>query len=90
MAVRVWRFRSDSFVFQTYTGDSVLAVRKVKNKLTSKIKDFDQENIDLRSRLEQYEKCGPELTDIVAEFSKVQKETEVRKWALEELSQNKC
>lgn len=75
---------------QTYTGDSVLAVRKVKNKLTSKIKDFDQENIDLRSRLEQYEKCGPELTDIVAEFSKVQKETEVRKWALEELSQNKC
>jgi len=75
---------------QTYTGDSVLALRKVKNKLTSKIKDFDKENIDLRSRLEQYEKCGPELTDIVAEFSKVQKETEVRKWALEELSQKKC
>ena len=62
----------------------------MRNKLTSKIKDLEKENIDLRSRLEQYEKCGPELTDIVSEFSKVQKETEVRKWALEELSQNKC
>merc|ERR1712038_1788463 len=56
---------------QTYTGDTVLALRKVRNKLTSKIKDLEKENIDLRSRLEQYEKCGPELTDIVAEFTKV-------------------
>ena len=60
----------------------------MRNKLTSKIKDLEKENIDLRSRLEQYEKCGPELTDIVAEFSKVQKETEMRKWALGELSQS--
>jgi len=73
----------------TYTGDAVLALRKIRNKLTAKIKDLEKENIDLRSLLEQYEKCGPELTAIVAEFSKVQKETEVRKWALEELSQKR-
>ena len=90
MTAPVCQSPSDSPVFQTYTGDSVLALRKVRNKLTSKIKDLEKENIDLRSRLEQYEKCGPELTDIVAEFTKVQKETEVRKWAVDELNQKKC
>ena len=73
----------------TYTGDAVLALRKIRNKLTAKIKDLEKENIELRSRLEQYEKCGPELSAIVAEFSKVQNETEVKKWALEELSQKR-
>ena len=73
----------------TYTGDAVLALRKIRTKLTAKIKDLEKENIELRSRLEQYEKCGPELSAIVAEFSKVQNETEVKKWALEELSQKR-
>ena len=56
---------SDRLIFQTYTGDSVLALRKVRNKLSCKMKDLEKENIHLRSRLDQYEKCGPELTDIV-------------------------
>ena len=72
----------------TYTGDGVQALKKIRNKLLAKIKELEKENLDLRSRLEQYEKCGPELTDIVVEFSKVQKETEMRKWALGELSQS--
>jgi len=74
---------------QTYTGDSVLALRKVRNKLTSRMKDLEKENIHLRSQLEQYERCGPELTDIAKDYSKVQKEIEVRKWAVNELSQKK-
>lgn len=73
----------------TYTGDGVLALRKIRNKLTAKIKELEKENLDLRSRLQQYEMCGPELTDIVSQFSKVQKETEMRKWALEELNQKR-
>lgn len=73
----------------TYTGDGVLALRKIRNKLTAKIKELEKENLGLRSRLQQYEMCGPELTDIVREFSKVQKETEVRKWAIEELNQKR-
>ena len=73
----------------TYTGDGVIALKKVRNKLTAKIKELEKENLDLRSQLQQYERCGPELTEIVIEFSKVQNEIEVRKWALEELHQKR-
>ena len=61
----------------------------MRNKLTSRMKDLEKENIHLRSQLEQYERCGPELTDIAKDYSKVQKEIEVRKWAVNELSQKK-
>ena len=54
--------------------------------MTSKMKDLEKENIDLRSQLEQYKRCGPELTDIAAQYSKLQKEIEVRKWAIKELN----
>lgn len=57
--------------------------------MTSRMKDLEKENIHLRSQLEQYERCGPELTDIAKDYSKVQKEIEVRKWAVNELSQKK-
>ena len=57
--------------------------------MSSRMKDLEKENLNLRSQLEQYERCGPELTDIAKDYSKVQKEIEVRKWAVNELSQKK-
>ena len=61
----------------------------MRNKLSSRMKDLEKENLNLRSQLEQYERCGPELTDLAVQYSKLQKEIEVRKWAREELSKKK-
>ena len=71
-----------------YTGDSVMALRKIKTKLTGQIKEMEREMINTKTRLEQYQKCGPELSDVVTQYAKLQKEIEMKKWALAEL-QNK-
>jgi len=71
-----------------YTGDSVQALKKIRNRLTSQIKDVESEILSVRTRLEQYQKCGPELSEIVTRYANIQKEIETKKWAFAELQQN--
>ena len=68
-----------------YKRDSVLALKKVKNKVQSRINQTESQILDTRTKLEQYQKCGPELSNIVVEFAKLQKNIETKKWALAEL-----
>jgi len=72
-----------------YTGDSVQALKKIRNRLTSQIRDLEAETVNTKIRLEQYQQCGPELSQIVSSYAKIQKDIEMKKWALSELHQNK-
>jgi len=72
-----------------YTGDSVQALKKIRNRLSSKIRDLESETVNTKTRLEQYQQCGPELSQIVSSYARIQKDIEMKKWALSELHQNK-
>jgi len=69
----------------TYTKDSVAALRKVREKLCSRLQEREQELSNLRSSLNQYQAAGPDFAPIVLEFARLQKEIEGKKWALSEL-----
>jgi len=69
----------------TYTRDSVVALRKIRNKLSGQIKEVQSELLNLKSTLEQYNQCGPEFSELVREYARLQKEIEGKKWALSEL-----
>jgi len=68
-----------------YTGDSVQALKKIRNRLSSKIRDLESETVNTKTRLEQYQQCGPELSQIVSSYARIQKDIEMKKWALSKL-----
>ena len=55
------------------------------NKLSGQIKEVQSELLNLKSTLEQYNQCGPEFSELVREYARLQKEIEGKKWALSEL-----
>eukprot|EP00092_Neocalanus_flemingeri_P010630 GFUD01011452.1.p1 GENE.GFUD01011452.1~~GFUD01011452.1.p1 ORF type:complete len:359 (-),score=65.71 GFUD01011452.1:202-1278(-) len=69
----------------TYTRSSVAALRKIRNRLTEQMKEAQSELLNLKTTLEQYHQCGPEFSDLVREYARLQKEIEGKKWALSEL-----
>jgi len=69
----------------TYTKDSVAALKKIRNRLTEQTKEAQSELLNLKTTLEQYHQCGPEFSDLVREYARLQKEIEGKKWALSEL-----
>jgi len=69
----------------TYTRESVVALRKIRNRLTEQSKESQSELLNLRSTLDQYHQCGPEFSDLVREYARLQKDIEGKKWALNEL-----
>jgi len=69
----------------TYTRESVAALRKIRSRLTDQTKEVQSELLNLKSTLEQYNQCGPEFSELVREYARLQKEIEGKKWALSEL-----
>jgi len=69
----------------TYTRESVAALRKIRNRLTEQTKEVQSELLNLKATLEQYQQCGPEFSELVREYARLQKEIEGKKWALSEL-----
>ena len=65
-----------------YTGDNVQALKKVRNTLVKQTKELESKISSTRTLLDQYQKCGPEMSNIVNEVARVQKEIETKKWAL--------
>ena len=68
-----------------YTRDSVMALKKVRNRIQSQINKTESDISGTKTKLEQYQKCGPELSNIVVSYSKLIKDIEMKKWALAEL-----
>lgn len=69
----------------TYTRESIAALRKIRNRLTEQMKEAQSELLNLKTTLEQYHQCGPEFSELVREYARLQKEIEGKKWALSEL-----
>lgn len=65
-----------------YTGDNVQALKKIRNTMVKQSKELESKISSTRTLLDQYQKCGPEMSDIVNEVARVQKEIETKKWAL--------
>jgi len=70
----------------TYTKDSVKALAQIKARLDEKIAAAKKELANFNTMLQQYQAAGPEFSQLVLEFSRIQNDIEGKKWALQELT----
>lgn len=73
-------------VNSTYTRDTIRAIRVVRDRVRDQIAASRAALIALEISLHQYRAAGPEFSDIVKEYARVQKEKEGKVWALKELT----
>lgn len=70
----------------TYSKESVVALRLTRTRLTEKITKTRQLLSRLQSTVQQYQAAGPAFNELVVEYSRLQKDIEGKRWALQELT----
>lgn len=70
---------------ETYTKDTVPALRKILKDLEARQEQVDKETQECRGRLSRYESVGQDFNDIVKEYSQLREAIKSKKWTLEKL-----
>ena len=69
----------------TYTRESITALKKIRARLLEITEDTQNKISKVKTTLDQYYQCGPEFSELVKEYARLQKEIEGKNWALSEL-----
>ena len=70
----------------TYPRDTVSALTALRARLEKEMRVAKEELGRVRASLAQYQRCGPEMTDLVKQFTQLQLQLEGKQWALRELT----
>ncbi|KAM9827349.1 HAUS augmin-like complex subunit 4 [Neosynchiropus ocellatus] len=70
---------------ETYSSDTISAHRKIRGQLESELKSYQEEKQSVEQKLASFEILGKEFEALAEEYYRLQREIEMKKWALKEL-----
>jgi HAUS augmin-like complex subunit 4 len=79
----------NQFLCDTYTPEAVVALHKIRNHLDLAKRDAMEEHERVLVKLEEYSSIGFGFEGVVKQYAQLLEEIKNKKWALEELQQNK-
>eukprot|EP01102_Stenamoeba_stenopodia_P001620 TRINITY_DN1145_c0_g1_i1.p2 TRINITY_DN1145_c0_g1~~TRINITY_DN1145_c0_g1_i1.p2 ORF type:complete len:210 (-),score=63.16 TRINITY_DN1145_c0_g1_i1:62-691(-) len=84
------RVLKNQFLCDTYTPETVSALKKVKNQLELAKRDAVQEHERVLVKLQEYSSIGMGFDAIVKQYTGLLEEMKNKQWALNELQKNKA